>query len=127
MAEYPLVDEQIAFYQENGYVQLFEVLTPEELEEVRAALEDSNRMILDDVDERNGCMQVVPKSHTWGRFEPINLINAQSIFDLVPDPDSKKFTPAVMRMPAGSSTFHHGLTFHYASSNQTDRPRRAMV
>lgn len=219
---YPLTDEQIRFYQENGYVQLFDVLTPEELEETRAALADADTLALDarhhtsagrpeyerifvqkvnlwtvhegmrrcvhrrkiadiarrlartprvrlwhdhalvkmpgdskasewhqdlpywpfnaseagalscwlaldDVDERNGCMQFVPKSHTWGRFEPINLVNAQSIFDLVPEPDSKDFTPQVMPMPAGSCTFHHGLTFHYASPNSTDRPRRALV
>jgi len=84
-------------------------------------------MALDDVDERNGCMQFVPKSHTWGMLEPINLIHAQSIFDLVPDRERKDFTPAVMRMPAGSCTFHNGLTFHYASANCTDRPRRAII
>jgi ectoine hydroxylase-related dioxygenase (phytanoyl-CoA dioxygenase family) len=84
-------------------------------------------MALDDVDERNGCMQFVPRSHTWGRFEPINLVNAQSIFEMVPHPDARDFRPVVMRMPAGSCTFHDGLTFHYASRNQTDRPRRAMV
>ena len=84
-------------------------------------------MALDDVDECNGCMQFVPRSHTWGKFEPINLVNAQSLFDLVPDRDSKDFMPQVMRMPAGSCTFHHGLTFHYASSNQTGEPRRAMI
>jgi phytanoyl-CoA hydroxylase len=220
MESYPLTDEQIAFYQENGYIQLFDVLTPEELEETRAALADANQMALDakhhtsggrpeyervfvqkvnlwtvhdgmrkyvlnarvadiarrlaktdrvrlwhdhalikmpgdskespwhqdlpywpmnetgalscwmaldDVDIDNGCMQFVPKSHTWGMFEPINLINAQSIFDLVPEPENKDFTPVVMRMPAGSCTFHNGLTFHYATSNRTDRPRRAMI
>jgi ectoine hydroxylase-related dioxygenase (phytanoyl-CoA dioxygenase family) len=30
-------------------------------------------------------------------------------------------------MPAGSCTFHNGLTFHYAGPNTTDRPRRAMI
>jgi ectoine hydroxylase-related dioxygenase (phytanoyl-CoA dioxygenase family) len=32
-----------------------------------------------------------------------------------------------MRLRAGSCTFHDGLTFHYASANSTDRPRRAIV
>lgn len=218
--DYPLTDEQVRFYRENGYVQLFDVLTPEELEETRAALEDANQltldarhhtsarnpeyeqifvqkvnlwtvhegmrkyvhshkiaeiarrlagtprvrlwhdhalikmpgdskpsawhqdlpywpmnepgalscwMALDDVDERNGCMQFVPKSHLWGKFEPIRLVDAQDLFALVPEPESKDFTPVIMRMPAGSCTFHNGPTFHYASSNQTDRPRRAMI
>jgi phytanoyl-CoA hydroxylase len=221
MANYPITDEQVRFYQEHGYVQLFNVLTPEELEEVRQCLDEVNGMALDtkkhhlsagrpeyerifvqkvnlwtvhegmrryvlslklaeigrrlaqtprvrlwhdhalikmpgdskesawhqdlpywpmnepgalscwmaldDVDEANGCMQFVPKSHTWGKFDPVNLANAQSIFEQVPDPKSKDFTPVVMRMPAGSCTFHNGLTFHYASSNRTDKPRRAMV
>jgi ectoine hydroxylase-related dioxygenase (phytanoyl-CoA dioxygenase family) len=30
-------------------------------------------------------------------------------------------------MPAGSCTFHNGLTFHYAGPNTTNRPRRAMI
>lgn len=217
---YPLTDEQIRFYQEKGYIQLFDVLTSEELEAARAALADANQMsldakhhtsggkpeyerifvqkvnlwtvhdglrryvlspkiadiarrlaqtsrvrlwhdhalikmpgdskasawhqdlpywpmnesgalscwmALDDVDMENGCMQFVPESHSWGKFEPINLVDAQSIFDLVPGPDEKDFTPVVMRMPAGSCTFHNGLTFHYASPNKTERPRRAMI
>src|SRR5918911_4334506 len=171
--QYPISEAQVRFYEENGYIQLLDVLTPQELEQVRAALDEvmamqldqqhdlsrgrpdyerifvqkvnlwqvhpgmrqyvlspklaeiarrlagtprvrlwhdhalikmpgdskpsawhqdlpywpmnepgalSCWMALDDVDERNGCMQFVPKSHTWGRFEPINLVNAQSIF-----------------------------------------------
>lgn len=220
MDDYTLNAEQIEFYRENGYIQLFDVLTADELAETRAALENANRMqldarhhtsggrpeyerifvqkvnlwtvhdgmrsyvfnaklagiarrlartarirlwhdhaliklpgnsresswhqdlpywpmnetgalscwmALDDVDERNGCMQFVPRSHTWGKFTPINLVYAQSIFELVPHPDTRDFTPEVMRMPAGSCTFHDGLTFHYASSNRSDYPRRAMV
>ncbi len=84
-------------------------------------------MALDDVDENNGCMQFVPRSHTWGKFEPINLVNSQDLFGLVPEPDTKDFTPVVMRMRAGSCTFHHGLTFHFAAANKTDRARRAMI
>jgi ectoine hydroxylase-related dioxygenase (phytanoyl-CoA dioxygenase family) len=32
-----------------------------------------------------------------------------------------------VEMPAGSCTFHDGLTLHYAGANTTDAPRRAMV
>ncbi len=218
--EYPLTDEQINFYQENGYIQLHDVLTPEELEQARAALEAVDRrqldarthvsaanpeyeaifvqkvnlwrvdaamrevvlnpkvasiarrlagakrlrlwhdhalvkmpgkskpsawhqdlpywpmkepgalscwMALDDVSEANGCMSFVPRSHSWGRLEPIRLGDPQDLFGLVDDPESKDFTPRPMPMRAGSCTFHHGLTFHYAGPNTTDRPRRAMV
>lgn len=213
-----LTDEQIAFYQENGYIQLLNVLSPEELAEVRTALDDASRlqldarhhtssgeyekvfvqkvnlwtvheglrryvldpriaglarqlartprvrlwhdhalikmpgdsrespwhqdlpywpmnepgalscwMALDDVDERNGCMQFIPGSHRWGLFEPIRLVDAQDLFQLVPDHEGKDFTPVVMRMPAGSCTFHDGRTFHYASANSTAKPRRAII
>lgn len=38
--DYPISEEQVQSYQENGYIQLLNVLTPEELEQVRAALND---------------------------------------------------------------------------------------
>lgn len=217
---YPLTEEQIRFYEEEGYVQLKGVLTPGEVEQVRTWLEEvlqitldeamdrvgknpeydkvfyqkvnlwrfhegmrqyvfspriaeiarrltrsprvrlwhdhalvkmpgdskpsawhqdlpywpmnetsalSCWMALDDVDENNGCMQFIPKSHRWGRFPPINLVNPQNLFAYVPEPETKDFTPAVMRMKAGDCTFHNGLTFHYAGPNKTDKPRRAMI
>lgn len=37
---YPITGEQIQFYQDNGYVQLHNVLTPEELAHMRAAIDD---------------------------------------------------------------------------------------
>ncbi len=82
-------------------------------------------MALDDVDEHNGCMQFIPGSHLWGELEPINLVNPQDIFALVPGKEVRE--PYIARLKAGSCTFHHGLTFHYAGANHTDRPRRAMV
>jgi phytanoyl-CoA hydroxylase len=35
---YPLSEDQIAFYQRNGYIQLLDVLSKDELEDVRAAV-----------------------------------------------------------------------------------------
>ncbi|MBI4557690.1 MAG: phytanoyl-CoA dioxygenase family protein [Candidatus Hydrogenedentes bacterium] len=216
MSEYPLSEEQINFYQENGYIKLENVLTPEELDGARTALDDLisngrhrhsndpvyskvflqmvnlwrvdegiraftlNRklasiarwlakvdgirlwhdhalvkmpgdsretpwhqdlpywpmvetgalscwMALDDVNERNGCMQFVPGSHKLGRLEPINLVNPQDIFKL-PGAERVTMQSAVKcELKAGSCTFHNGMTFHYATSNRTDQPRRAMV
>lgn len=218
MSAYPITDEQVAFYQRNGYIQLPNVLSADEVETLRGYLDEVNQMTLDsrhhvssghyekvfvqkvnlwtvhegmrqyvhsqkiadialrlsgepairlwhdhalvkmpgdsrespwhqdfpywpmkepgalscwmaldDVDENNGCMQFIPTSHTWGVFEPIRLVDAQSLFDLVPDKENRSFEPVVMRMPAGSCTFHDGRTFHYASANKTDKPRRAIV
>jgi ectoine hydroxylase-related dioxygenase (phytanoyl-CoA dioxygenase family) len=84
-------------------------------------------LALDDVDETNGCMHFVPRSHTWGKLEPINLVQPQDLFSLVPDPDGKDFTPVPVPLRAGSCTFHNGLTFHYAPPNRGTAPRRAMV
>ena len=221
METYPITPEQIAFYQENGYIQLHDVLTDTELQDIRDALEDVNKMTLDgnihvsaanpeyekvfvqkvnlwrvheatknyvfnhkiaeiartlaqttavrlwhdhalikmpgdskasnwhqdlpywpmnevgalscwmaldDVFPENGCMSFVPKSHSWGKFDPIHLVGVhQDIFKLVPEPETKDLTPLPMPMKAGSCTIHNGLTFHYAGPNQTDKPRRAMV
>lgn len=220
---YPLTEEQIAFYQENGFIQLDGVLTPEELEAVRQAVDEavtqplkyaihnsagrsdyekvfvqkvnlwrdhegvrefvhSSRlaeiarrlararavrlwhdhalikmpgndsrpspwhqdlpywpmneegalscwMALDDVDETNGCMSFIPKSHRVGRLPGINLVTPQDIFSMIP-PEKQNVIekqPYVARMRAGSCTFHNGLTFHYAPPNRSERPRRAMI
>src|SRR5919205_211861 len=45
--EYPISEEQVRFYEENGYIQLLGVLTPEELEQVRTALDEVMAMQLD--------------------------------------------------------------------------------
>jgi ectoine hydroxylase-related dioxygenase (phytanoyl-CoA dioxygenase family) len=220
---YPLTDDQIAFYQTNGFVQLNDVLIPDELESAREAVDDavtrpmknaihnsagrsdyekvfvqkvnlwrdhegvrafvhspkladiarrlagasgvrlwhdhalikmpgadsrpspwhqdlpywpmneegalSCWMALDDVDETNGCMSFIPKSHLVGRLPGINLVTPQDIFAMIPEDkqDIIEKKPYVAQMKAGSCTFHNGLTFHYAPPNRTERPRRAMI
>lgn len=83
-------------------------------------------LALDDVDATNGCMHFVPGSHTWGKLEPISLVNPQDMRTLV-DPAGKDFTPVAAPVPAGSCTFHDGLTWHYAPPNRGAAPRRALV
>lgn len=82
---------------------------------------------LEDVDETNGCMQFIPGSHRFGRFRGVDFNADENLFTLLPDKSAHDLTPFVGRMRAGSCTFHDALTFHYASPNTTDRPRRAMV
>lgn len=84
-------------------------------------------MALEDVDERNGCMQFIPGSHRFGRFRGVDFNADEDLFKLLPDKSAHDLTPFVARLRAGSCTFHDALTFHYASPNTTDRPRRAMV
>ncbi len=47
-SEYPLTQEQIQFYHDNGYIQLLNVLTPQELEQARAAVQDALGLQLDE-------------------------------------------------------------------------------
>jgi ectoine hydroxylase-related dioxygenase (phytanoyl-CoA dioxygenase family) len=84
-------------------------------------------MALDDVDVANGCMQFLPGTHLLGRLPPVNLVNPQELASFVPAGALRDLQPRIMAMPAGSCTFHNGLTLHYASANSTDRPRRAMI
>lgn len=84
-------------------------------------------LALDDVHEENGCMHFMPRSHKLGRLEPINLVNPQDIFSL---PEAKGVSlgeAECVPLRAGSCTFHDGRTFHFASANRTDKPRRALV
>jgi ectoine hydroxylase-related dioxygenase (phytanoyl-CoA dioxygenase family) len=91
-------------------------------------------MALDDVFEANGCMAFAPGSHRFGRLEPIKLVDPQDIFKLVEAPQAsspaaanRAFKKVFQPMPAGSCTFHNGLTFHYAGPNTTNKPRRAII
>lgn len=220
--EVPITEGQIRFYQENGYVQLLDVLTADERAQARAALDhvlavkldpqhdlsgrgendkvfvqkinlwqvdagmrdyvfnaklaeiarrlagitrlrlwhdqalvkmpgDSKPsmwhqdlpfwpmmdegaltcwMAIDDVSEANGCMAFIPGSHRFGSLRPIQLFDPQpeDIFAQLPDEirAGKDLTPVFQPMAAGSCTFHHGLTFHYAGANTTDRSRLAI-
>jgi ectoine hydroxylase-related dioxygenase (phytanoyl-CoA dioxygenase family) len=82
---------------------------------------------LDDVDERNGCMMFVPKSHEAGKLKNISLVDPIDIFEYVKGTDIEKQQPVTVPLKAGSCTFHDGLTFHYAHSNVTDKPRRVLA
>ena len=85
-------------------------------------------MALDDVTVERGCMQFVPGSHTWGEFEPISFVGKGSaLFDLLSEEQKALWKPVPVELKAGSCTFHHGLTFHYANANTTAQTRRALV
>lgn len=82
---------------------------------------------LDDVDENNGCMMFVPKTQKIKNLKRINLVNPHDIFSDSGASAVERNTAAIVRMKAGSCTFHNGLTFHYAHANGTDKPRRALA
>ncbi|MFD0715018.1 phytanoyl-CoA dioxygenase family protein [Paenibacillus sp. GCM10027626] len=82
---------------------------------------------LDDVDENNGCMMFVPKSQKIKNLKHVDLVEPHDIFSDEGASGMDRNQAVIVRMKAGSCTFHDGLTFHYAHANQTDNPRRALA
>lgn len=81
---------------------------------------------LDDVTAQNGCMVFLPGTHRKGSFDNVGIGNNMGeIFQV--HPEFASIEPVVAEMPAGSCTFHNGLTVHGAGANLTPRPRRAMT
>jgi phytanoyl-CoA hydroxylase len=84
-------------------------------------------MALDDCDEANGCMQVVPGSHTWDLLCPQKADTTQSFTDVtVPLPPGAETRPVIMR--AGDVLFFNGQLVHGSFPNTSaDRFRRSLI
>jgi ectoine hydroxylase-related dioxygenase (phytanoyl-CoA dioxygenase family) len=84
-------------------------------------------MALDDCDEANGCLQVVPGSHTWDVLCTQAADTKVSFTDVtVPLPAGQEVRPAVMQ--AGDVLFFNGSLVHGSYPNiTTDRFRRALI
>jgi ectoine hydroxylase-related dioxygenase (phytanoyl-CoA dioxygenase family) len=81
---------------------------------------------LDDADEDNGCMRMVPGSHLWGNQIP--FLEGLPSFDEMPT--SFEGHPVTVRscpVRKGQVHFHHALTWHGSGSNTSGRPRRAIA
>ena len=84
---------------------------------------------VDDVSIENGCMQFIPASHKYGCLEPVPLdIEGASVLKNIEATGATvDVEPVIMEMEAGGVSFHHGCTFHYATTNRTNKPRRALA
>lgn len=84
-------------------------------------------LALDDCDEENGCMQVVPGSHNWDLLCPVKADTTQSFTDVtVPLPEGETPTPILMK--AGDVLFFNGQLVHGSFPNtSTDRFRRSLI
>jgi ectoine hydroxylase-related dioxygenase (phytanoyl-CoA dioxygenase family) len=84
-------------------------------------------MALDDCDEANGCMQIVPGSHTWPLLCTIKADTSVSFTDVtVPLPPGQEVLPVLMK--AGDVLFFNGALVHGSYPNTTtDRFRRALI
>lgn len=82
---------------------------------------------LDDVDEENGCMWMVPGSHRWGKIPMKTTDDFKLEYDasLLPPGVEVKFEP--LRVKKGEVGFHHCMTWHGSNRNLSDRHRRAIA
>jgi phytanoyl-CoA hydroxylase len=81
-------------------------------------------LTLDNVDEDNGAMQVIPGSH----LKPLWHEQSESTNALLDIEDQVDKAKAVtVELPAGGCMFHHCQTLHYTHANTTDRQRRAFA
>ena len=83
---------------------------------------------LDDVDESNGCMSMVPGSHLWGNQIAFLQSLDHNNFDGMPK-DFQGHAVEVRRCPVqkGEVHYHHALTWHGSHANTSGRHRRAVA
>lgn len=81
---------------------------------------------LDDVDEENGCMSMVPGSHLWG--DNIDFLHTLKNYEDMPS-EFNGHKIQVVRCPVkkGEVHYHHALTWHGSHANTSGRPRRAIA
>jgi len=81
-------------------------------------------LTLDDVDDRNGAMNLIPGSHltplSHGRAEESNVL-------LDADDQVDAATAVVVELAAGGIMFHHCQTLHSTKPNASGRQRRAFA
>jgi len=75
----------------------------------------------DDTTVENGCMHIIPKSHTQGIGEH-DMVNNDYV---LLNPPSTEHAVAVP-LKAGDALIFHGEIFHHTPPNRTDKRRRAI-
>ncbi|MFT4543881.1 MAG: hypothetical protein ACI9EQ_000331 [Bacteroidia bacterium] len=78
---------------------------------------------LDDVDESNGCLWVLPKSH--GFFSPYRSISFPAPYEEIQD-DVKRYLQPV-KMKKGEALFFDNRLVHHSFGNETGKTRIAVV
>lgn len=86
---------------------------------------------LEDADEENGCMSMVPRSHLWGAYQDGTVGIRPDDYGPAHDP---AFVPKGERVEvvpcptrAGEVMFHHCMTWHGAPPNRSERGRPAIA
>jgi hypothetical protein len=83
---------------------------------------------LDDMDEENGCLQVVPGSHRWGKLPGVEFGGAMDqLHTHLSEEQREEFAPVAVPLRAGQASIHHSGLVHGSLANRSDRPRRGIV
>ena len=81
---------------------------------------------LDDADEENGCMSMVPGSQKFGN--QIDWLHTLKSFDAMPNTFvDEAIQVRTCPVERGHVHFHHPLTWHGSPANTSGRPRRAIA
>lgn len=78
---------------------------------------------LDDADEGNGCLWMVPGSHLWGVASNLTDLDGK----LVGDHEGHQVQGESCPVRAGYVHYHHCLTWHASFPNRSSHPRRAIA
>lgn len=81
---------------------------------------------LDDVDESNGCMCMVPGSQHWADHHDF-LATVHDIAALPSAYEGHAVTIRPCPVPVGAVHYHHALVWHGSLANTSGRPRRAIA
>ena len=84
-------------------------------------------LALDDADEKNGCLWVVPESHTgriYDHVEPSGEYNQQEFREVL---EARDMAEVSVPLRAGSALFFDGRLLHRSGLNETDRDRTCYV
>lgn len=82
---------------------------------------------LDDMDEENGALALVPGSHLGPRYVTLRL--GHGGFEPVEggSPREDGFSPVLLPMKKGAIAFVHGRTLHASGPNRSRSPRRSLI
>jgi phytanoyl-CoA hydroxylase len=81
---------------------------------------------LQDADERNGGLWVVPGSHTWG-LEPYHMTDTGQCRKVIDREAYAEAHAVPLRVRAGDVVLFSAMLWHHSKNNQTDRVRRAFI
>lgn len=116
----PQVGGPSYWHQDHPY---WPVIQPADLVSAWVALEDAT--------VENGCMSMVRRSHTWGRYKDGTIGTSETDYSPAPDsaflPSGEKIEMVPCEVPAGGVVFHHCLTWHGAPPNRSQRGRPAIA